>query len=212
MNEFEKSVFDTLSAVDVSAKIKTKNGFNYLSWASAWAEVKKKFPDATYNIKPQVMDSDGNTRFWHDDGKTGWVEVGVTICGNEIIEVLSIMDYRNQAIPADKITSVEANKSLKRCLVKACALHGLGIYIYEGEDLPEEISKLIELKESIRDLVTKKVKLSERAKEKVAELCKAAEKQANPALSDDLITGNYNNIENANVLSTLEKQLLAVRK
>lgn len=212
MNEIEKSVFDTLSAVDVSAKIKTKNGFNYLSWASAWAEVKKKFPDATYNIKPQVMDSDGNTRFWHDDGKTGWVEVGVTICGNEIIEVLSIMDYRNQAIPADKITSVEANKSLKRCLVKACALHGLGIYIYEGEDLPEEISKLIELKESIRDLVTKKVKLSERAKEKVAELCKAAEKQANPALSDDLITGNYNNIENADVLSTLEKQLLAVRK
>lgn len=212
MNEIEKSVFDILSAVDVSAKIKTKNGFNYLSWASAWAEVKKKFPDATYNIKPQVMDSDGNTRFWHDDGKTGWVEVGVTICGNEIIEVLSIMDYRNQAIPADKITSVEANKSLKRCLVKACALHGLGIYIYEGEDLPEEISKLIELKESIRDLVTKKVKLSERAKEKVAELCKAAEKQANPALSDDLITGNYNNIENANVLLTLEKQLLAVRK
>ena len=212
MNEIKKSVFDTLSAVDVSAKIKTKNGFNYLSWASAWAEVKKKFPDATYNIKPQVMDSDGNTRFWHDDGKTGWVEVGVTICGNEIIEVLSIMDYRNQAIPADKITSVEANKSLKRCLVKACALHGLGIYIYEGEDLPEEISKLIELKESIRDLVTKKVKLSERAKEKVAELCKAAEKQANPALSDDLITGNYNNIENANVLLTLEKQLLAVRK
>lgn len=207
-----KSVFDILNAVDVSTKIKTKNGLSYLSWASAWAEVKKKYPDATYKIYPQIIDDGGNTRYWHDDGRTGWVEVGVTVNGQEIIETLAIMDFKNKSIPADQITSVDANKSLKRCLVKACALHGLGLYIYEGEDLPEETSKTIELKEKIKELAAKKVALSDKAKAKVAELCKAAEKQANPNLDDDLITGNYNNIEDVDILTNLEKQLLAVRK
>jgi len=207
-----KSVFDILNAVDVSTKIKTKNGLSYLSWASAWAEVKKKYPDATYKIYPQVMDEGGNTRYWHDDGRTGWVEVGVTVNGQEIVETLAIMDFKNKSIPADQITSVDANKSLKRCLVKACALHGLGLYIYEGEDLPEETSKTIELKEKIKELAAKKVALSDKSKAKVAELCKAAEKQANPNLDDDLITGNYNNIEDVDILTNLEKQLLAVRK
>lgn len=207
-----KSVFDILNAVDVSTKIKTKNGLSYLSWASAWAEVKKKYPDATYKIYPQVMDEGGNTRYWHDDGRTGWVEVGVTVNGQEIIEILAIMDFKNKSIPADQITSVDANKSLKRCLAKACALHGIGLYIFEGEDSPEETSKTIELKEKIKELATKKVALSDKAKTKVAELCKAAEKQANPNLDDDLITGNYNNIEDVDILTNLEKQLLAVRK
>lgn len=207
-----KSVFDILNAVDVFTKIKTKNGLSYLSWASAWAEVKKKYPDATYKVYPQIMDEGGNTRYWHDDGKTGWVEVGVTVNGQEIVETLAIMDFKNKSISADQITSVDANKSLKRCLVKACALHGLGLYIYEGEDLPEEVSKTIELKEKIKELAAKKVALSDKAKAKVAELCKAAEKQANPNLDDDLITGNYNNIEDVDILTNLEKQLLAVRK
>lgn len=207
-----KTVFDLLNSVDVSEKIKDKNGLTYLSWASAWAEVKKKFPDATYVIKPQIMDEFHNERPWHDDGKTGWVEVGVTINGMEIVEVLAIMNYKNQAISVENITSVDANKAIKRCLVKACALHGLGLYIYEGEDLPEEATKTIELKEKIKALVTKKVALSDKAKEKVAELCKAAEKQANPDLDGELITGNYNNIEDVTILTNLEKQLMAVRK
>ena len=156
--------------------------------------------------------TDGNTRYWHDDGRTGWVEVGVTVNGEEIVETLAIMDFKNKSIAADQITSVDANKSLKRCLTKACALHGLGLYIYEGEDLPEETSKTNELKEKIKGLVAKKVALSDKAKAKVAELCKTAEKQANPSLDDDLITGNYNNIEDVDILTNLEKQLLAVRK
>lgn len=208
----KKSTFDNLNSVDVSTKVKTKNGLSYLPWTAAWAEVKKKYPDATHNTYEQVIDDRGNTRFWHDDGKTGWVKVGVTIDGQEIVETLAIMDFRNKSIPADQITSVDANKSLKRCLVKACALHGLGLYIFEGEDLPEETSKTIELKEKIKGLVTKKVALSDKAKAKVAELCKAAEKQSNPSLDDDLITGNYNNIEDIDILMNLDKQLLAVRK
>lgn len=207
-----KNVFETLNSVDVSTKIKSKNGLTYLSWASAWAEVKKKFPDATYKVYPQVIDDNGNTRYWHDDGNTGWVEVGVTINDNEIVEILAIMDFKNKSIPADKITSVDANKSIKRCLVKACALHGLGLYIYEGEDLPEETSKTLELKEKINELVNKKVMLSDRAKARVAELCREAEKRAYPELADDLIVGNYKNIEDADVLENLKRQLMAVRK
>lgn len=207
-----KGVFSCLNAIDMSNKVKTKNNLSYLSWASAWAEAKKNYPDVSYKVYPQIMDDNENTRFWHDDGKTGWVEVGVTIEGQEIRECLAIMDFKNKSIPADQITSVDANKSLKRCIVKALALHGLALYIYEGEDIPEELSKAIELKEKIKELVTKKVKLSEKAKEKVAELCKIAEKEAHPELDDELIRGDYINIDDIDILTNLHKQLLAVRK
>lgn len=82
-------------------------------------------------------------RFWFDDGKTGWVKVGVTINGIEHIENYPIMDHRNQPIPADKITSTDANKAKMRALAKACGRHGLGLYIYEGEDMPEAAKKEI---------------------------------------------------------------------
>lgn len=207
-----KSVFDILNAVDVSDYTDEKNGLTYLSWANAWAEVKKKYPEATFTVYPQVMDEAGNTRFWHDDGHTGWVEVGVTIGGQEYIETLAIMDFKNKAIAADQITSTDANKAMKRCFVKACALHGLGLYIYRKEDLPEEASKTLELKTKIKELVTKRCALSDKAKEKVAELCKAAEQEANPELGKESITGNYNNIDDVDILTKLEKQLMAVRK
>lgn len=80
-------------------------------------------------------------RFWCDDGRTGWVKVGVTICGIEHIEHYPIMDYKNNSIPADEITSTDANKAVKRALAKACAEHGLALYIYEGEDIPEQAKK-----------------------------------------------------------------------
>jgi hypothetical protein len=207
-----KTVFEILNNVNLNEKTKEKGGLTYLSWSSAWSEVKKKYPDATYEIIPQIIDDSGNTRFWHDDGKTGWVEVRVTIGNISHTEVLAIMDFKNKSIAAENITSVDANKSMKRCLVKACAMHGLGLYIYEGEDLPEDISKSIELKESIAELAKKKVAFSDKAKEKVAELCKAAEKEANPNMDDELITGNYKNIDDVEILTKLEKQLLAIRK
>lgn len=211
MNEV-KSVFDTLNGIDVSGKVKAKNGLKYLSWISAWAEVKKIDPDASFTIYPQIMDGEGNTRFWHDDGKTGWVEVGVTVNGNEIVEVLAIMDFKNKSMPADQITSVDANKAMKRCLVKAIAMHGLGLYIYEGEDLPEETSKVNELLEEIMTLVNKKCALSDKAKTQVKELCKDAEKKANPGMPDELVVGDPRNINDSEILGNLKKQLLAVRK
>lgn len=212
MAEKTTNVFDTLYAIDVSDKTKAKNGLTYLPWASAWAEIKKVYPDATYQIYPQIMDEQGNTRFWHDDGKSGWVEVGVTINGVEQIEVLAIMDLRNKAIAADAITSVEANKAKQRCLVKALAMHGLCLHIYEGEDLPEAVTKTEELKEDVDKLVKKKCALGEKAQAKVKELCVAAEKEAFPDLEEDLVNGNYRAIEDIDILETLKRNLLAIRK
>ena len=199
----EKNIFESLNNVDLTEKVKSKNNLTYLPWSSAWSEVKRRYPDANFRIIPQVIDEGGNTRPWHDDGKTGWVEVGVTIDGQEIIETLAIMDFKNKSITADQI---------KRCLVKACAMHGLGLYIYEGEELPEEASKTLELQDEIKELISKKCALSDKAKSKVADLCKAAEKEADPTLDDDAITGNPKNIEDVDILTNLKKQLLAVRK
>ena len=214
----EKSVFEVLNSVDVSNKVKDKNGLSYLPWASAWGEVKKHYPDASYRIYPQQFykkSDDGETtkdeRFWHDDGKTGWVEVGVTIDGKEIREVLSIMDYKNRAIPAENITSVDAQKTEKRALCKAIAMHGLGLYVYEGEDLPEEVSKVNELRENITALARKKSSISAEANEKVKALFKSAEKEANPELDDESIIGNINNIDSIEILEKLKKQVLAIR-
>lgn len=126
------SVFEQLSSVDVTDKVEQKNRMNYLPWAWAWAEAKKRYPGATYTIYE-------NEQHWcyHTDGRTCWVKTGVTIEGIEHIEYLPVMDFRNQSIPADKVTSFDVNKSIQRSLTKALARHGLGLYIYAGEDLPE---------------------------------------------------------------------------
>lgn len=127
------SVFETLNKIDVSNHIEQKNGLNYLSWAWAWTEVKKLYPNAQYKI----YETAEGCIYW-TDGKTAWVKTGVIIEGLEHIEYLPIMDYNNRSIPLDKITSFDVNKAIQRSLTKAVARHGLGLYVYAGEDLPEE--------------------------------------------------------------------------
>ena len=126
------NTFETLNAINVNGKTEKKNGLTYLSWAWAWQEVKKVDPDANYTI---YENADGWN--YHTDGKTAWVKTGVTVDGIEHIEYLPIMDYKNKSIPLDLITSFDVNKAIQRSLTKACARHGLGLYIYAGEDLPE---------------------------------------------------------------------------
>lgn len=125
--------FQTLNSINVNDKTESKNGLTYLSWAWAWGEVKKIFPDATYTI---YENKDGWN--YHTDGKTAWVKTGVTVNGIEHIEYLPVMDHRNRSIPVETITSFDVNKAIQRSLTKAVARHGLGLYIYAGEDLPEE--------------------------------------------------------------------------
>ena len=128
----DKNVFETLNAINVNGHTESKNGLTYLSWAWAWAEVKKAFPLASYTI---YENADGWNYF--TDGKTCWVKTGVTIEGLEHIEYLPVMDFKNKSIPVGNVTSFDVNKSIQRSLTKAVARHGLGLYIYAGEDLPE---------------------------------------------------------------------------
>lgn len=127
-----ENYFSILNAVNVNDNTERKNGLTYLSWAWAWTEVKKRFPDANYTV---YENADGWNYF--TDGRTCWVKTGVTVNGIEHIEYLPVMDYRNQSIPVDKVTSFDINKAIQRSLTKAVARHGLGLYIYAGEDLPE---------------------------------------------------------------------------
>lgn len=128
--------FKALNDINVNGKTEQKNGLTYLSWAWAWGELKKMFPDSTYTVYE-------NNEGWNyfTDGKTCWVKTGVTVNGIEHIEYLPVMDYKNKSIPADNVTSFDVNKAIQRSLTKAVARHGLGLYIYAGEDLPEEESK-----------------------------------------------------------------------
>lgn len=126
-----KSVFETLNSINVNDKVEKKNGLTYLSWAWAWAEVKKLYPQSTYTI---YENAEGLN--FHHDGKTAWVKTGVTIEDIEHIEYLPVLDYRNASITLDKITSFNVNSSIQRSLTKAIARHGLGLYIYAGEDIP----------------------------------------------------------------------------
>ena len=127
-----ENYFVRLNGINVNEHAEQKNGLTYLSWAWAWAEVKKLHPDATYTIY-----EDMNGCFYHNDGKTCWVKTGVTVNGIEHIEYLPVMDHRNRSIPLENVTSFDVNKAVQRSLTKACARHGLGLYIYAGEDLPE---------------------------------------------------------------------------
>lgn len=134
------NAFQILNAVNCNGHTEKKNGLTYLSWAWAWAEVKKLFPASYYTV---YENKDGLN--YHTDGKTCWVKTGVTVVDGdeslEHIEYLPVMDFKNRSIPADSVTSFDVNKAIQRSLTKACARHGLGLYIYAGEDLPEEETK-----------------------------------------------------------------------
>lgn len=139
-----KSVFQTLFEVNVNDHVERKNNLTYLSWPFAWAEVKKLYPSANYRIYE-------NENGWNyfTDGRTCWVKTGVTVEDLEHIEYLPVMDYKNKSISADQVTSFDVNKAIQRSLTKALARHGLGLYIYAGEDLPEIETERITPKEAL---------------------------------------------------------------
>lgn len=140
MENNKKSVFETLNTINVSGKTEKKNGLTYLSWAYAWAEVKKLYPTAQYHVYERDTQQYGPVNYF-TDGKTCWVKVGVTIEGMEHVEMLPVMNFKNQSIPLDKVTSCDVNKAIQRAITKAIGRQGLGLYVYAGEDLPENESQ-----------------------------------------------------------------------
>jgi hypothetical protein len=178
-----KSVFETLNSINVNDKVEKKNNLTYLSWAWAWAEVKKNYPTATYTIYEDV-----NGMFYHTDGKSAWVKTGVTINDQEHIEYLPVMDYRNNSILLDKITSVDVNKTIQRSLTKAIARHGLGLYVYAGEDLPGSEIKVASKKPVAKKMTTIELNVGDENWDKVLKYVVANKSKGLKVIGEELKT------------------------
>lgn len=144
------NVFETLNNANVNGHTEEKNGLTYLSWAWAWAEVKKAFPEANYTIEKF-----NGLPYVYDENTGYMVYTTVTIEGITHEMWLPVMDGANKAMKAKPYTYTvkrygkeeaktvaaatmfDVNKAIMRCLVKNLAMFGLGLYIYAGEDLPE---------------------------------------------------------------------------
>ena len=130
MNNTTQSTFMKLYKQDVSKYSEKKGQFTYLSWAHAWSLLKKTCPDARYGV---TKAEDGSPFFVTECGY--FVDVWVEVDGISLSQIHPVLDNRNQ--PIEKPNAFQMNTSLQRALAKAIALHGLGLYIYAGEDLPE---------------------------------------------------------------------------
>ena len=128
------SVFETLNKIDVNEWTDKKGTLTYLSWAHAYKAVKMHYPLMTY--KTYENDLGFN---YHTDGNTCWVKVSTTIEELEYIEYLPVMNFKNKSIPKDVVTSMDVNSAIQRALTKSLARHGLGLYIYAGEDINSSV-------------------------------------------------------------------------
>jgi hypothetical protein len=151
--------FETLNAIDVNGFTEKKNGLTYLSWAHAWKELKKIYPKSYYTVYQNDLEWN-----YFTDNKTCWVKTGVTVVTNdepalciEHIEYLPVMDFRNKSIPFEQVTSFDVNKAIQRSLTKAVARHGMGLYIYAGEDLPDSSDQSVEERQKDAEKLNKKL-------------------------------------------------------
>lgn len=148
----ENNVFNELNKVNVNEHVETKNtgktALKYLSWAFAWTEVKKRYPDATY----EIVKFENGLPYTYDKNTGYMVYTKVTIQGVTHEMWLPVMDSHNcsmlsepyevktkyNSYTVDKCTMFDVNKTIMRCLTKNLAMFGLGLYIYAGEDLPTD--------------------------------------------------------------------------
>ena len=197
-NEAKKTAFEVLNAVNVNEHTETKDTgkvkLTYLSWAWAWAEVKKRYPTASYEIikfngLPYVYDE-----------RTGFM-VYTTVTIEDITHEmwLPVMDSHNVAmfahayeyqtpykkIPIQAATMFDINKTIMRCLTKNLAMFGLGLYIYAGEDLPEDVideDKIDDQKKKQTKAQPKEQKKAEQPKAKVEQSQSEENQQESPEL------------------------------
>ena len=148
-----------LLSINVNEHAEKKNGLTYLSWAWAWAEVLKIDPQATW----EAVEFSG-LPFLRLPDDSAMVKVVVTISGHAKSCLLPVMDHRNKAIKGPD--AFQINTAIMRCMTKAISMHGLGLYIYAGEDLPEapEIDRTLVMKvqNAIRDAISKEKELGVR--------------------------------------------------
>nr|DAR47142.1 MAG TPA: Protein of unknown function (DUF1071) [Caudoviricetes sp.] len=151
MKMCKKEDFEKLYTLDVSKQVEKKDNLSYLSWAYAWREFKRVYPDAEYTVK-----KDENGRCYFGDEDIGYMVYTTVTAGNLTYEMwLPVMDSKNKTMKLKPykystkygqkdvagISMFDINKTVMRCLVKNLAMFGLGLYIYAGEDLPEDIKE-----------------------------------------------------------------------
>ena len=127
-----KSVYSTLSQTSVREKIERKGNLDYLSWANAWHMLKTAYP----NAQRKVYEHEHTGFNYFTDGRTAYVKVGIIVNDLEHIDYLPVMDFRNNALPIDKVTATDVNKTIQRSTAKAIAMYGLGLSLWTGEDVP----------------------------------------------------------------------------
>ena len=150
-----ENTFEKLNKVDVSKFTEKKGKFSYLSWSYAVRELLKVCPEATWEIH-LFENADGTKQPYMKNGTGSYVQVSVNVDGVVRSQIHPVLDNRNQ--PIDNANAFQINTSIQRCLAKAIALHGLGLYIFAGEDLPEpekltdkQVEDLFGMAENIKD-------------------------------------------------------------
>lgn len=131
-----KNIFRDLASISVKDKTEKKGKFSYLSWASAWSMLKMEHPTA----QREIYESEHTGLNFFTDGKTAYCKVGIIIDGLEHIDYLPVMDYRNNSIAIEKVTSMDVNTAIQRSTAKAIAMHGLGLSLWIGEDTMQTIT------------------------------------------------------------------------
>lgn len=215
-NQKTNDVFLTLYSVDMSDKISEKNTgktvLKYVSWVDAWAAVRQRFPDANYTVY-----RDENELPYVYDPRTGIMVYTTVTIGNESHMMwLPVMDGANNAMKFEPYeiatkygtkqvaaaTMFDINKTIMRCLVKNLAMFGLGMYVYAGEDMPEETDEMKAAK--AKELA----EVMEAVDKEVAKITKGMEKQRKVEFAKSVIqpvvgSMNYKNCTNLEQMRTL---------
>ncbi|MDU7031170.1 MAG: DUF1071 domain-containing protein [Clostridiales bacterium] len=209
----EKNFFEQLYDIDVRDRMYQKQGLSYIPWSTAWSEVCKVFPEATYEIKKF-----GENSLPYVESDLGiMVFTSVTVNGITREMELPVMDGSNKAMKSVEYTyktksgertvapatMFDVNKSIMRCLAKNLAMFGLGLHLWSKEEAPESVIELEKLQKECMDLIKKRCALSDNTKIKVGEICKTI-------LEDE--TGNPINCEDNEKLTLLSKELKNLRK
>lgn len=130
-----ENTFEVLAGIPVRDKVEQKNGLDYLSWANAWALLMRQYPNSYRTVYENA-----NGLNYFTDGAYAYVKVGITVGDLEHIDYLPVLDHRNRAIPLENMTSFDVNKAIQRSTAKAIAMHGLGLSLWTGEDIPEAVA------------------------------------------------------------------------
>lgn len=209
----EKNFFQQLYDVDIRDRMYDKQGLSYVPWATAWSEVAKRFPDATYEIVKF-----GEKQLPYTESELGiMVFTKVTIEGITREMCLPVMDSSNKSMKSveykyktrsgeksvDAATMFDINKAIMRCLAKNLAMFGLALHLWTKDSAPESVIEREALQQSCMDLISKRASLSPKTKSKVAEVCKSIlpEENGDPRLCED-----------NEKLEELEKKLKVIRK